>query len=66
MSGMIPDITWGTKHRLEKQEEADQTLAQRLVCYPCLVDGHVHTPDQIVMVGGYSYCVPHAKAGRVR
>lgn len=41
----------------------EETPDQKMVCYKCLLESSLppEPPAQIVMVGGYSYCIPHAR-----
>lgn len=58
--GNVPQ--YGVAHLTQRHEIP--TGPQELVCYYCLRDAagaHVDTPRQIVMIAGYSVCVPHAR-----
>ena len=64
MSGMIPRAVWGQKQMTQKDPslEPDET-PQETCCYSCVLDGHEIPPRTIVLVGGYSLCLPHARVG---
>lgn len=57
---MIPQM--GQAVRMDRAP-VEETPDQKMVCYKCLLESSLppEPPAQIVMVGGYSYCIPHAR-----
>lgn len=53
--GMRPDLDWGAAARRFQEE----TGPQNLICVTCAMDGVYDPPTRVVIMGGYSYCLPH-------
>lgn len=53
--GMRPDLDWGHAAR----QFAAETGAQNLICVTCAMDEVYDPPARVVIMGGYSYCLPH-------
>ena len=58
---MRPQMDWGQA----ASRFAAETGTQTVLCVTCVQEGSVTPPPQIVILAGYSYCLPHSNLVKI-